>query len=194
VTYSAGDDTLVASWDSFTVNGKDPCAILKEKNLCQDTSLTQMGRARLEKNGAVIERGASWANMFLQTFPKQKIYVAMNLLPNYLDYTFQEPGGVKIVADGALSMGRWAVTNSKEIDITYHAFGDKYAPKDPAAAATVLLITGTKGKPAVTLNGKEAALKAWKDGWLLSLTGAFLKDEEITTRLSSGSTKTAAAK
>jgi hypothetical protein len=187
VTYATGDDTLVASWDSFTVNGKDPCSILKEKNLWQDTSLTQMGRARLEKNGAVIERGTRHPelNLFLQTFPKQKIYVAMNLLPNYLDYTFQEPGGVKIVADGALSMGRWAVTNSKEIDIKYHAFGDKYAPKDPAAAATVLLITGTKGKPAVTLNGKEAALKAWKDGWLLSLTGAFLKDEEIEARLNS---------
>ncbi len=196
VTYSTGDDTLVASWESFTVNGKDPCAILKEKNLCQDTSLTQMGRGRLEKNGALIERGKSHPelNLFLQTFPKQKIYVAMNLLPNYLDYTFKEPGGVKIAADGRLSMCRFAVKHAQEIDVTYHAFGGVYAPKDPAEAATVLLITGMKGKPLVTLNGKGAELKKWKDGWLLALTDAFLKDEEIATRLGSGSTKTAAAR
>ena len=52
--------------------------------------------------------------MFLQTFPKQKIYVAMNLLPNYLVYRFREPGGVQIMADGACSMGRWAVKDSRQ--------------------------------------------------------------------------------
>jgi hypothetical protein len=143
-----------------------------------------MGRARLEKNGAVIEREPSWANMFLQTFPKQKIYVAMNLLPNYLVYYFREPGGVAIRADGACSMGRWAVKDSKEIDIKYHAFGGEYAPKenDPAPAR-VLFITGAKSKPQVTLNGKGAALKPWKDGWLVALAGAFPQDDEIAARL-----------
>jgi hypothetical protein len=121
--------------------------------------------------------------MFLQTFPKQKLYVAMNLLPNYLDYTFHEPGGVKIVADGVLSMSRWAVKDSKAIDIKYHAFGGEYAPKAPAEAATVLFITGAKGKPQVTLNGNEALLKPWKDGWLIPLSGEFPKDDQIEARL-----------
>lgn len=184
VTYTTGEDTLAASWDRFTVNGVDPCAAAKDRQLWQDTTLTQMGRARLEKNGAVIEREPSWANMFLQTFPKQKIYVAMNLLPNYLVYTFREPGGVAIRADGACSMGRWAVKDSKEIDIKYHAFGGEYAPKeDDPAPARVLLISGTQGKPQVTLNGKQAALKPWKDGWLVALTGTFPKDDEIAARL-----------
>lgn len=180
VTYTTGKDTLAASWDSFTVNGKDPYAYAKEQKLWQDTTLTQMGRGRLEKNGAVIEREASWANMHLQTFPKQKLYVALNLLPNYLVYSFREPGGVTIRADGALSMGRWAVKNSQEIDIKYHAFGGDYAPKekDPAPAR-VLFITGTKGKPSVTLNGKDAALKPWQDGWLVALAGTFPSDEEL---------------
>jgi hypothetical protein len=184
VTCTTGKDTLAASWDSFTVNGQDPYAYAKEQQLWQDTTLTQMGRARLEKNGAVIEREPSWANMFLQTFPKQKIYVAMNLLPNYLVYHFREPGGVAIRADGACSMGRWAVKDSKEIDIKYHAFGGEYAPKenDPAPAS-VLFISGAKGKPQVTLNGKQAALKPWKDGWLVALAGAFPKDDEIAARL-----------
>jgi hypothetical protein len=183
VTYASGDDTLIAAWGNFTVNGKDPYAYAKEQQLWQDTSLTQMGRARLEKNGAVIEREPSWANMFLQTFPKQKIYVAMNLLPNYLKYSFREPGGVEIRADGALSMGRWAVKDSREIDIKYHAFGGDYAPKDPTEAATVLLITGAKGKPQVSLNGKAATLKPWEGGWLVSLTGERLNDAELAARL-----------
>jgi hypothetical protein len=184
VTYTTGNDTLAANWDRFTVNGKDPYAQAKEKQLWQDTTLTQMGRARLEKNGAVIERGASWANMLLQTFPKQKIYVAMNLLPNYLDYTFREPGGVRIVADGALSMGRWAVKDSREIDIRYQPFAGVYLPKpDEAAPATVLYITGAGNRPEVRLNGKPATLKPWKKGWLVALAGAFPKDDELATRL-----------
>jgi hypothetical protein len=186
VTYTTGTDTLAASWESFTVNGQDPYAAAKAKQLWQDTTLTQMGRARLEKNGAVIEREASWANMFLQTFPKQKRYVAMNLLPNYLAYAFREPGGVQIVADGTLSMGRWAVKDSREIDLRYHAFGGDYAPKNPAEAATVLFITGVKGKPAVTLNGKDALLKPWQDGWLVALTGTFPPEAEMAARLAAG--------
>ena len=190
VTYRTGNDTFAANWDGFTVNGKDPFAYAQEQSLWQDTSLTQMGRGRLEKIGALIERQKSWANMFLQTFPKQKIYVAMNLLPNYLVYRFREPGGVQIVADGACSMGCWAVKDSRKIDIRYHAFGGEYLPKekDPAPA-TLLLITGAKGKPQVTLNERDvtAALKPWKQdgvgGWLVSFTATFPKDEEITARL-----------
>ncbi len=185
VTYRSGADTLVASWDAFAVNGKDPHAQARERALWQDTTLTQMGQSRLEKNGAVVEREKSWANLFLQTYPKQRIYVAMNLLPNYLSYRFREPGGVQIRADGACSMGRWAVKDSREIDIKYRAFGGEYAPKDPAEAATCLFITGTKGKPQVALNGRDVSgtLRPWKDGWLVPLGGALPKEEELALRL-----------
>ena len=61
-----------------------------------------------------------------------------------------------------------------EITIKYQAFDDK-----PADAARVLWITGAKAKPQVTLNGKEATLKSWKDGWLVALAGEFPKDDEI---------------
>ena len=190
VTYQTRAETLVAKWDAFTVNGQDPATLAKEKNLWQDTTLTQMGRARLEKNGAVIEREKSWANMILQTFPKQKIYVAMNLLPNYQVYSFREPGGVKIIADGACSMGRWAVKDSRAIDIKYHAFGGDYLPKvkDPAPA-TLLFITGTKGKPQVSLNARDVteSIKPWNkdglDGWLVSLVGSLPPADQITARL-----------
>ena len=210
MSYKTGDDTLVASWDAFTVNGKDPYAYAKEQALWQDTPLTQMGLARLEKNGAIIERKKSGACMLLQTFPKQKVYVAMNPLPTYQVYNFQEPGGVKIVADGACSMGRWAIKNSREIDIKYCAFekwagagsdwgkstggkpaelSDANQAPEAANRATCLFITGAKSKPQVTLNGKDVtgAIKPWKqagaDGWLVSLTGTFPADEQLTVRL-----------
>ena len=197
VTYTSGKETFVANWEAFSVNGHDPAAYAKEQSLAQDTTLTQMGRARLEKNGAVIERGSQHPelNMFLQTFPKQKIYVAMNLLPCYLDYRFREPGGVEIVADGPLSMGRWAVKDSLEIDIKYHAFGGNYLPKekDPAPA-TILFISGAKGKPKVTLNDKDVSvsLKPWKkgsaEGWLVALGEGFPKDEELEARFAAART------
>ncbi|OPZ88214.1 MAG: hypothetical protein BWY76_00058 [bacterium ADurb.Bin429] len=191
ITYQRGKDTLAASWDAFTVNGADPYAVMRDNALWQDTPLSQMGRKRLEKLGAVVERGARHPElpMFLHALPKQRLYVATNPLPNYLDYRFREPGGVTVVADGALSMGRWAVKDSREIDITYHAFGDKYLPKPDVPVASVLFITGAKAKPRVTLNGKDVtnALKAWKQdaasGWLVSLTGTFPTDEEIAARL-----------
>jgi hypothetical protein len=100
------------------------------------------------------------------------------------------PAPADVPADGACSMGRWAVKDSRAIDIRYHAFGGEYLPKekDPPPA-TLLFITGTKGKPRATLNGRDvtAALKPWKqdgvDGWLVSLSGTFPKDETIAPRL-----------
>jgi len=192
VTYTTGKDVLAASWDSFTVNGQDPHRALAERKLWQDTTLTQMGRGRLEKNGAVVDRGAAHPelNMFLQTFPKQKVFVAANLLPNYLTYSFQEPGGVKIVADGRLSMGRWAVKDSQAIDVVYHAFGGVYLPKEgePPAART-LFISGAKSKPQVTLNGKDVSAKIQPskqdgaDGWLVPLGDSLPPAAEIAAGL-----------
>jgi hypothetical protein len=170
VTYQTDNDRLVASWDAFTINGVDPYA----KQLWQDTTLSQMGKGRLEKAGAVIERTDTNSVLMLQTFPKQKLYVAVNPVPPYQRYQFREPGGVQIVADGPVSMGYWAVKDSHAIAIKYHAFDGK-----PADAARVLWITGAKTQPHVTLNGNEAALKPWKNGWLVSLSGGFPKDDEI---------------
>lgn len=192
VSYTSGPDTFAASWVSFTVNGKDPHACLKERNLWQDTTLTQMGRGRLEKNGAVVDRGAAHPelNMFLQTFPKQKVFVASNLLPNYLAYSFQEPGGVRIEADGRLSMGRWAVKDSREIDVVYHAFGGTYLPNEGGLPpARALFVSGAKSKPRVTLNGKDVSAKIQPsrhdgvDGWLVPLGDSLPPAAEIAAGL-----------
>ena len=192
VTYTTGPDTLVASWDAFTVNGQDPWAELQERKLWQDTSLTQMGRGRLEKNGAVIDRGPAHPNLnlFLQTFPKQKVFVAANLLPNYLCYSFQEPGGVRIEADGRLSMGRWAVKDSREIDVAYHAFEGTFMPKDgELPPARTLFVSGAKSQPTITLNGKDvsAKVKPWKNGettgWVVPLGDSLPADADIAAGL-----------
>jgi hypothetical protein len=198
LSYRSGSDTLTAAWDAFTVNGKDPVAGFRERQLWQDTSLSQMGRKSLEKSGAVLDRGPLHPelNMLLQTFPKQKIYVATNMVPNYLPYSFREPGGVKIVADGGCSMGRWAVKDSREIDIRYTPFGGNYraGAEKELPLATLLFVSGTKDKPKVMLNGKDvsAGLKAWKQdgtaGWLVPLVGDLPADDQIAARLTAART------
>jgi hypothetical protein len=88
-------------------------------------------------------------------------------------------------------MGRWAVKDSREIDIRYTPFGGIYregAEKEGAVAST-LFVSGTKEKPKVTLNGKDvtAGLKAWKqdgaDGWLVPLVGDLPAADQIAARL-----------
>jgi hypothetical protein len=202
VTYQSGKDRLVAGWDTFTVNGQDPYARMLlgqregkgERSLWQDTPLSQMGKGQLEKNGAVVVRGKRHPElaMFLHAFPKQKLFAVTNPLPNYLDYRFSEPGGVQIVADGACSMGRWLVRDSREIDITYHAFGDPYCKEAEGVMASVLFVTGAKTKPHVRLNGKDLTpvLKPWdqngKSGWLVPLTETFKVRRDLAARLNAG--------
>jgi hypothetical protein len=57
VDYQSGKERMVATWDKFTVNDKDPYADAKDQNLMHDTTLSQMGRRNLEKSGEVVERG-----------------------------------------------------------------------------------------------------------------------------------------
>ena len=177
----------VATPPSFTVNGQDPFP-RPEQGLWRDTPLTQMGLGELSKLGATISRPKPGQVLLLQTFPKQRIFVATNPLPRYQAYRFQEPGGVRIIADGLLSMGRWAVRDSKTLDLRYAAFDDQDAPA-PAARATLLFISGTATKPSVVLNQSEATaqLKAWtfngQAGWLLPLAGALPPDDQINARL-----------
>ncbi|MHC4887308.1 MAG: hypothetical protein ACYTGH_19700, partial [Planctomycetota bacterium] len=182
LTYTSGKDTLIADWDSFTVNGTDPAAYAKEKQLWQDTTLAQMGKGRLEKNGAVVEKKADWANLLLQTLPAKKLYAASNLLPNYQNFRFTTPEGVSITPDGRLSMTRIVVQNGKDITIKYHPFGGPYLPKntekkeDQSLAATALFIQGSKAKPTVTLNGTSAPLTEWPSPsghWTVSRAGSF---------------------
>jgi hypothetical protein len=180
VAYTNGVDALFAAWSpsatTFLVGGVSP---YPSADVWRDSSLTQMSKGtRLEKNGAVMERTAaagSWRDvLLLQTFPQQGIYVAMNPLPNYQAYTFETPDGVKIEANGKLSMGRWAVTGTSEIDIRFCEFEDEYAiPQEERA--TMLFVTGMPARPTVILNGKNithkvaATTKNGVNGWRILL-------------------------
>jgi len=110
------------------------------------------------------------------------------LLPHYLVYRFREPGGIRIIADGSLSMGRWAVRDSREIAIRYHAFGGEYLPKEEnMPPATVLFVTGTRERPAVTFNGQKVTPKPYThngiDGWLVPLGKEIPSNEVLAERL-----------
>jgi len=145
------------------------------------------------QSGAVVQRGNLYPELplLLQTFPKQKIYIAANILPDYLPYNFREPGVVKIVAAGICSMSRWPVKDSREIDIKYTPFGNQYRsePEKKHPLASLLFVSGTKEKPKVTLNEKDITgdMKARKqgdaEGWLVPLGQGFPKDDEISERL-----------
>jgi hypothetical protein len=180
ITYTSGKETLEAGWSPQTdnettllVNGESP---YPSKNVLRDTTLSRLSKRDddLEKNGAVIKRlspGTSPQHLLLlQTFPKQNIYVAMNPSPVYQEYAFTTPDGVKISADGKLSMGRWAVTGTSEIDIRYCAFEDDKAPPHDERA-TALFISGMKDNPTVTLNGTDisATLRKENNLWKIPL-------------------------
>lgn len=116
------------------------------------------------------------------------------MLPNYLAYSFREPGGIRIIADGSLSMGRWAVKDSREIDIKYHAFGGKYLPKeDSVPPATVLLVTGTRERPAVALNGEKVKPDPYEqdgtNGWRGPLGKEIPSKEVSAERLDAAAAK-----
>ena len=180
VTYASDGDTLVADWTpekdgdtAFTVNGASP---YPAKDVWRDSPLTKMAKSgNLAKSGATIERtGGDEHLLLLQTFPKQGIYVAMNPVPNYQSYAFTTPDGVKITADGLLSMGRWAVKGATELDIRYCAFEgeDAFNGAAPAPAdqrATSLLVTGMKDTPAITLNGHAITPVKEGNAWRIPL-------------------------
>jgi len=186
VTYHSGEDLLDAGWGlrpddaitRFTVNGEDPYPAA-EQRVWRDTPLSQMGMARrLEKGGAVIERGVVRGNnpMLLQVFAKRNTFVATNPVPGYKAYRFTTPDGVKMIADGLVSMGQWVVRGRNEIDLRYAAFelGEKHMPDLDQRGSTVF-VTGTDGKPTVTLNRTEITDRviSWSydgvDGWLIPL-------------------------
>jgi len=182
----------------FRVDGVDPYAYAAENALWQDTPLSQVGRARLAKGGAVVERAEQEhpVVMMLQTFPKQNRYVAVNPVPNCQFFRFAEPGGVSISADGALSMGFFSIRNSNEVEIDYYPFSNTRdtIPASPAGgkgwAASAIFIAGAAAKPSVTLNKEDVTgrLKAFRhdnvDGWLVAVDGDLPADDEIARRLS----------
>ena len=211
-TYASGTDRIAVTWPAalppppppaegaapvqppadppFTVavNGADPYAALKTARLWQDTPLGQIGLGRrLEKVGAVVERGAVTGNdpMLLQVFPQQKTTVCTNPVPGWKAYRFRTPEGVSIAADGLLSMGQWAVVDSgRRVQVRHVAF-DGDAPKTEERAS-VLFVSGLKDKPQATLNGEaveaRAATIAGTAGWLVALAKAQPADEVLATR------------
>jgi hypothetical protein len=208
VVYKSGGETLEAAMGPndapfFLVDGVDPYAYAKENALWQDTPLAQIGRGRLEKGGAVVERDEQEhpVVMMLQTFPGQNRYVAVNPVPQYQFFRFTEPGGLSMLADGALSMGFFSIRDSSEVEIEYHPFSthrDRIRMMSLAGSnddgegwpASAIFINGAAAKPTVRLNGEDVTglLKPFRhadeDGWLVAVDGNFPPDGEIARRLS----------
>jgi hypothetical protein len=202
IVWRSGDETLEASMEgdhnipSFLIDGVNPYAYAEENHLWQDSTLSQLGRGRLEKGGAAVERSERPVVMMLQTFPKQNRFVAVNPVPDYQYFRFTEPGGLSLRADGGLSMGFFSVLDSREVEIDYHPFTSHRdrileSPKGtPGQPASAVFIAGSTARPTVKLNGADVTdrLKSFRhadeDGWLVAIDGDFPSDDEIARRLS----------
>jgi len=173
VAYTLGDTQLTAGWKPvaharvtvvsedgkftgwgedyyFRVNGETP---YPGPSVLKDTPLSQMGRWRLEKNGATLMQRKGTKPLMLRTFPKQGITVAINPTPDYKEYNLRTADGVYVSADGLLSMGRWVVRGKEKADIWYCAFENDEVPEEKRA--TVIFMAGMAEKPVVTLNDED---------------------------------------
>jgi hypothetical protein len=116
----------------------------------RDTTVAQQGTAgRLEKNGAVLVTDPG-RKAYLQTEPLSGIYTGYNPLPDPTAWSMSVPGGIRIEAQGKVGLLRVTVTPR-----TNHIAVD-YAPKvgqDGPAMAKTLIVTGSRARPVVTLNG-----------------------------------------
>lgn len=190
LSYQRDDKQYTAHWIEFLIDGVNPYRALADSNLWQDTSVSQMGRGRLEKHGAVVERPTTPHNLFLHAFPEEKEYVVMNLLPDYIQFSFSEPGGAKMIADGPLSMGSWSIRNSRDITIRYHPYKGVYLPKwEERQPASLLFVSGTADQPRVRLNDVVITERIrpmthkGESGWLIPLGDELPSDAEIEALL-----------
>ena len=131
------------------VNGKWPYLA---DGLDRDTTLTQQGRTgRLEKNGAVLtcEKGRM---AYLQTEPVTGTYVGWNPLPDPTFWSLAVPGGIRVQADGKLSIARIALRPKEN-----RLWVDSARRKDQTQAymASALLVSGLRRRPVVERNGKR---------------------------------------
>jgi hypothetical protein len=207
-TYTSATDTLAAKWQPdgpnqglfvFTINGVDPYEQLKSAQLWQDTTLSQMGTGRLlEKAGARLECSAPLGSprpLMVQVFPRQKTSVFTNPVPSWRACRFRSPEGVTIFADGRVCMSQWAVVDGGSEIRVRNAVVDVNPEDKPTTRdrATVLFVTGTRGRPTVTLNGEKVTPKPFThngaNGWLVPLGKETPSNDVLAERLDAAAEK-----
>jgi hypothetical protein len=157
VTYASGDDTLKAAvsttrgkgedpFVSRSVNGRDPYPT----GLMRDTTLTQQGAGRVEKNGATVTAEPE-RQVFLQTEPVSGTYAGWNPLPDLTAWEMSVPGDITVRADGRIGLARVvAKPQHKELRIDHCL---KPAQEGDASAARAMLLFGFDSQPSIEYNG-----------------------------------------
>lgn len=136
------------------------------KGVHRDTStIIQSTTGVLKKNGAVLKT-QNGKMAYLKALPEHGAYIAINPFLEPVPFRLELPGGMKIEADGLLGQSRILVRPGKnEIHIRCVA-GPADANKRLARS---LLVTGTKAKSAVTVDGKPVQIQAVKNGYAIPL-------------------------
>jgi hypothetical protein len=176
LTYASGEDTAElgfrpeygGSWDKLI--SPDQCFPYRRVNgawpylpegLERDSTVSQQGRTgRLEKNGAALTFQPGRMG-YLLTEPRSGTYRFSSPLPDPQYLVMDAPGGVRIKADGKLSLIHvTAHPETNRIEVNYAVREEEapspVAPKDPDMA-TALFVFGLKGRPDVVRNGEPAS-------------------------------------
>jgi hypothetical protein len=164
------------------VNGAWP---YPAKGIDRDSTLAQQGSAgRLEKGGAAIQTEPG-CMAYLQTEPTTRTYSGWNPLPDPAYWCMTVPGGVRVEADGKVSIFHAEVQPAQKRVTIDCAAKDDQVGDDMASAA---LLFGFDAAPSVTLNGKPlpAAPAATKVGeetaYIVPLTEKPLPPAEVAAR------------
>lgn len=145
----AGYDAQRGNFTERTVNGEWPYL---PDGIDRDSTYSQQGtRGRLTKNGAVL-RTEPGRMAFLRTEPAGQVVAGYNPLPDPTLWALSLPDGMKIDADGQLGIARITVHAAENRICIMHALRDA---QDGDDLATAIVVTGTNGRPDVSLNGVD---------------------------------------
>ena len=162
VRYHSGQDTMEVGYRpaiASTAIGEDTATFAYRRvngewpylppGLLRDTTLSQQGESgRLEKRSAVLQLEPG-AMGYLQVEPVSCTYVAANPLPDPTWMTLDTPEGVRLEADGKLSLTYLTMRPKERALWIDTGQGDVDTP----GLAGALIISGLREAPAVYRNG-----------------------------------------
>jgi hypothetical protein len=155
MTYASGGDTLEMGFDPLhyptpfrRVNGRWPYL---PAGILRETPWSVQGTiGRLEKGGASLLNEPGHTG-YLQAIPATETYIGYNPFPDPTCWALSVPGGVRLQADGRVSVTR-VVMRPKDKAVWIDTA--RKAAQSTPDMATALLLFGMPGQPTVQLNGQ----------------------------------------
>ena len=174
VAYDSGDALLEAGFNPTATLKQPTTQAFPYRRFGGDWPYLAPGVSRdtttaIQSESGVLSKGGATLTVregimaYLQAFPEEDSYVAMNPYLQPVPFRFEVPGGIVIATDAPLGQARVEVQpRRKRVDISY-------AGADNPGAAKSLHISGFATRPVVTLNGEPATCTADDGGFRVAL-------------------------